>query len=74
MGMTGACCCHIRRGCQVSDGAHGCLILTISGSPSRHTQEVFVSLRLKAWFKIFKKKKVALLERQKGPHTRKVAT
>lgn len=47
MGTTGACCCHIRIGCQGSDGVHGCLILT--GSPSRHTQEVFVSPRLKAW-------------------------
>lgn len=41
MGTMGACCCHIRIGCQGSDGAHVCLILT--GSPSRHTQEVFVS-------------------------------
>ncbi len=47
MGTTGACCCHIWIGCQSSDGVHGCLILT--GSPLRHTQEVFVSPCLKAW-------------------------
>lgn len=43
-GYNCACCCH--RGCQGSDGAHGCLILT--AAPLRHTQEVFVSPRLKA--------------------------
>lgn len=49
------CCCHTR--CHLSDGAHGCLILT--GSPLRHTHTLtrglFVSPRLRyVHFPLFK--------------------
>lgn len=52
-GYNCGCCCHTS--CQGTDGARGCLILT--GSPLRHTQEVFVSPCLKAMCKFFMSKR-----------------
>lgn len=65
-GYNCVCCCHIRIGFQGSDGAHGCLNLT--GSPLRHTREVFVSPCLKASCNFL----CLLLESQKGLQTRDV--